>query len=102
MGEGLRRLKGQACRLSRRQDRWRVARPRLVDQVGERTPFDELHGVEVDPLLAADLEDRDNVRVIQRRVVFWENRQTRTAPVAGFVGHDTTVSVRAQITGSGP
>jgi len=23
------------------------------------------------------------VRAIQRRVVFWENRQTRTAPVAG-------------------
>ncbi len=67
MGQRLGGLQGQACRLSRRHDRSRVARPRLVHEARERTPFDESHGVEVNPVLAADLEDRDNVRVIQRR-----------------------------------
>ena len=44
-----------------------VAGPRFVDHGGERTPFDELHGIEVNTLLAADLGDRDDVRVIERR-----------------------------------
>ncbi len=38
-----------------------------MDQGRERGTLDESHSVKVNPLLAADLEDRDNVRVIQRR-----------------------------------
>jgi hypothetical protein len=37
------------------------------DQGGQRLPFDELHGVEVDGPLAADRVDVDDVRVVQRR-----------------------------------
>ncbi len=39
----------------------------LVDLLGEGRPVDELHGVIVDPALAADRVDRDDVRMVQVR-----------------------------------
>ena len=42
-----------------------VARAQVADDGGQAVSVDELHGVVVDAVLAADAEDRDNMRVME-------------------------------------